>query len=1131
MKRPKDRLHSVMVLGSTPAGVVAVNKLGELGIPVTLVDREPDMDHCLSAEAYRFNSGVPFNYAHRPGLIRILRNPGIRCIMPVQVDALKHTPQGFSVRLTRRPTYVDPQRCTLCGRCVEICPAEGPWGARPIRFYGRTALPGRPVIDKRRQPLCQEHCPLGVNVQGYMALARRGRYAEALALIRQRNVLPGICGRVCTHPCETACRRQELDDPLAIREIKRSISDWGRAHPESAKAPEIVKNGRPVAVIGSGPAGLAAAAELALGGYAVTLFEKEKAAGGLLRFGIGPHRLPRQVIDDELAYIEGLGVTIKTGQSIDLTSDLAALAARFEGLILATGTWLDRRLGVPGEDLAGVEGCLSFLARLYRCGMPAVTAKVAVIGDGNAAFDLARTLRRLGAAVTILSWFAEEMIPAAPEEIMAARQEGIVIRDRCQVKAFLGENGRLARLRLAPTQPGEPDDTGIAWPVSVPGAKVFELEFEKAFVAIGQASPLTGTPLAQGLRLTPRGLIAVDDAMRTGFPGIYAAGDAVSGPSSVVHAMASGRKAALVLDRHLSGKEPQDPTHQADPLRPQDREFDPLPADLAPAHRFDPPQLEAGARCVGFAEVAQGLDPPRASLEAQRCLQCGACSLCLACEEACGPIMAICHAESSETTTEHTGVVIIADPDLGPKVTGEDVIRAYGPTAAKPDIYAMLQRGYAAAAQAAVLLGQTPGRPKGHGILFSAPDPGLSPVIRIGVFACRCNNSFGWRPEMDAYLKGLLLREDVVCVQTLDAACVAQGATQIIASIREKGITRAVLASCVCCPLNFICSACTDQRSRLKDALFNSTGISRSMVETCNLRGEALRLVQAFPDLALERFCGLIDRSITRARRLKAFPLPARDYHFATAVIGASEAALYSAWTLAEIGLEVFLFPTAKHPIEKAPSHANIQSFAHITVKSISGTLGNFQILAEAGDFQQTIQVGGIILGDSTDSLTFKLIPDIWPGRAAPSLMQKKDHPGIPFCFPGATPVSGLFVADPPGISISKRRKGAAAAVLAAASTPRGPRQSRGLTVTINESLCRGCGRCMAACPYRAISFQPNTLGGWQASVDAVLCKGCGNCISVCPSNAADSPYRDQAYLERTIAGILNAPSAEKKTP
>ncbi|WP_373500586.1 4Fe-4S binding protein, partial [Desulfococcus sp.] len=232
MKRPKDRLHKVVVIGANPAGIAAANKLGELGIPVTLVDREANLDRKLSSEAWRLDSGVPLNHAHRPGLIRIFRNPGIQCILPASVTGIRHTPQGFRVGLTRHQTFSDPEACILCGRCAEVCPVSTDTGGKAVAFEGRLSLPGRPVIDKRRPPLCRENCPLGVNAQGYVALARAGRYAEALALIRERNILPGICGRVCSHPCEDDCRRGTLDDPVAIRAIKRFLADYGAGHPD-----------------------------------------------------------------------------------------------------------------------------------------------------------------------------------------------------------------------------------------------------------------------------------------------------------------------------------------------------------------------------------------------------------------------------------------------------------------------------------------------------------------------------------------------------------------------------------------------------------------------------------------------------------------------------------------------------------------------------------------------------------------------------------------------------------------------------------------------------------------------------------------------------------------------------------
>ena len=226
MTREKERLHRVIVLGATPEGIAATNKLGELGVPVTLVDSAPDLNVKLAAEPYRMQSGLTFNFAHRPGLIRILRNSRIRTLLPARVSTIKHTPQGFSVRVAKEQTYVDPSRCTLCGKCVEVCPVTGGENAKAITFHSRKSLPGRPVIDKRRQPLCQAGCPLGVNAQGYVALAAQGRYEQALRLIREKNVLPGICGRICTHPCEDSCRRGELDEPVSIRAIKRFLADY-----------------------------------------------------------------------------------------------------------------------------------------------------------------------------------------------------------------------------------------------------------------------------------------------------------------------------------------------------------------------------------------------------------------------------------------------------------------------------------------------------------------------------------------------------------------------------------------------------------------------------------------------------------------------------------------------------------------------------------------------------------------------------------------------------------------------------------------------------------------------------------------------------------------------------------------
>lgn len=1110
MKSPKDRLQRAVVIGATPSGIAAANKLGELGIAVTLVDSDANLDKKLSVGEWRLASGVPLNYAHRAGLIRILRNPRIDCVLPAQVTAIRHNRQGFSVNISGRPIYVDPDRCVLCGRCVDVCPVEAD-GEKAVEFEGRSSLPGRPVIDKRRLPLCRENCPLGVNAQGYVALAKAGKYAEALALIREKNVLPGICGRICNHPCESECRRGELDEAVSIRAIKRFLADYEAKNDIKIEIPEPAeKREEKFAVIGSGPAGLAAAAELAKRGCQVRVFEKEDEAGGLLRYGIGPHRLPREILDAELDYIRKLGVEFVTAHDLDLATGPEKLGKEYDGVIIATGSWKDKFLGVDGEDLDGVVGCLSFLGQAHRGDIQSVSGKVAVIGDGNAAYDLARTLSRLGAKVTIVSWFGKDKIPADPEEIRGAEEEGIETVDNTRVVAFSGKNGKFKHLVCHPTQPGPADKNGIEWPVIVENSKPFELKFDKAFVAIGQAGPYKP---AKGLKVNDYGFIQTDDDFKTNIPGVYAAGDASTGPSTVVRAMADGKSAAEQVLRDVCKITIKVPTR-----RPGNRDFPDIPAHVPAQNRAPMPEKQSSLR-KDFSEVELGLSEAQVMFEAERCLQCGVCSECLQCLDVCREVGAIRHDSPEEEIMEQAGVVIIADPELAPAVRGDDVIRAYGPKSSKPDVYAMIMRGYAAAAQAMGFLGASHIQ-KGHGVSFTQPESELAEAKRIGVFVCRCNDSLGWSDDLDRFVSEMAGRDDVVHAEVIVSACIPEGVSEIIKTVREKGLTRIALGACACCSLNFACSACTDQRSRLKHNLFTATGISRSMVVTNNIRGEALSLLRKDPAQAMEKFEGLLSRSVRRAKALKPFPSPVRNYNFAAAVVGESEAAVHSALTLAKTGMDVFMFSNGGRT-DALDAFPNVHFFEGAAVKKVTGTLGDFKVDLENGESDRSVHVGAVILGEKSRKRIAYVRQDGMRDRGIICAMQKKDTPEIPFFYPGMTAVSGLFVADAPGVNVSKKQKGEAAAVLAAAVMPRGPRKSKGYTVVIDKEVCRSCGRCMEKCPYQAVTMHDNGIGGWYAAVDEAFCKGCGNCISVCPSNAADSPYRSQKFFEQTLEDIL----------
>ncbi|MFC1968087.1 FAD-dependent oxidoreductase [Chloroflexota bacterium] len=494
---------------------------------------------------------------------------------------------------------VDAQVCRACGVCLASCPIEA------IHLVGRATPP------------CELACPIGMDVQGYISLIYAGKYLEAYQLIRKTNPLPAICGRVCHQPCEEVCKRVYLDESLAIRTLKRFATD--QVNIDEIEIPQITRNDRKVAIIGSGPAGLTAAHDLALLGYGITIFEAHDEVGGMLRVGIPEYRLPKDVLHDDIKYIEKLGVEIKTGIKVGEQVELKELQRTYEAVLIATGCHGSLKLGIPGEEAPGVLPGFDFLRAVNLGQEVAIGERVVAIGGGNTAIDAARVARRLGAVeVTIVYRRSRQEMMASEEEVKAAEVEGIEFIFLAAPTRVLADNGKVTKLECLRMELREPDASGRRRPVPIKGSE-FTIEVDTVIAALGQASDL-GFIQKLGLE-TNKGALVVDGlTLATNAEGLFASGDVVT-QATVVKAMASGRKAAHSIDRYLRGWPPAPPKVKEKPQKLSEEEVEQLKREFPAQPRVGMKQLSPLLMHIkGFAEVDQGYTISQAEQEAGRCL-------------------------------------------------------------------------------------------------------------------------------------------------------------------------------------------------------------------------------------------------------------------------------------------------------------------------------------------------------------------------------------------------------------------------------------------------------------------------------------------------------------------------------
>jgi NADPH-dependent glutamate synthase beta subunit-like oxidoreductase len=492
---------------------------------------------------------------------------------------------------------------------------------------GCNAVPGKSGAEKQQTSPCKAQCPAHIDVQGYVNLAAKGKFEEALALIKQASPFPSICGRVCHHPCESNCSRGDIDASVGIHGIERYIADLD-LQSEKRYMPQIKdKKKDMIAIFGSGPAGLTCAYYLAIEGYNVTIFEKAAELGGMLTAGIPSYRLPSDIVEAEIQHISDMGVSMKTGVEIGTDTTVAQLREEgFKAFFVAVGTQECIQLGIEGEDLEGVYPGLEYLHQVNLGEQVSLGKNVAVIGGGNAAMDAVRSARRLGAEnAFILYRRGLEEMPANVEEIEECREEGIPINTLTQPMRFIGENGRVTGIECIKMQLTEPDESGRRKPEPVAGSE-FTIEVDNAISALGQETDWSCLTDECACTLSEWGTMNVDPlTLQSDDPDIFAGGDAVRGPQSIIEAIADGKQAAVSIDRFIADR---------DLKLGRETEFKTITNPQKEVYnKIDPvqmPRIDAQQRVTNFDEVQHGLTEEMVIQEAKRCINCGSC-----CVQAC----------------------------------------------------------------------------------------------------------------------------------------------------------------------------------------------------------------------------------------------------------------------------------------------------------------------------------------------------------------------------------------------------------------------------------------------------------------------------------------------------------------